>query len=237
MDAGERRKAQARLIEEIERNARDTAHWTGRKVFSASTMDAMARVPRHLFVGDGFERAAYVNRPQPIGHGQTISQPYIVALMTDLLDLEGGERVLEIGTGSGYQAAVLSEVLAEAPSDAGGHVYTIEIVRALGEAARKRLADLGRENVTVRIGDGYKGWPAEAPFDAIMVTAAPPNIPQALIDQLKPGGRMVVPVGRAHDRQTLTVVTKDADGRVTIDQVLPVAFVPMVPGRDPGSLN
>jgi protein-L-isoaspartate(D-aspartate) O-methyltransferase len=151
--------------------------------------------------------------------------------MTDLLDLAGGERVLEIGTGSGYQAAVLTEVLT------GGHVYSVETVRALGEAARERLAALGYGNVTVRIADGYKGWPKEAPFDSIMVTAAPPNIPQALVDQLKPGGRMVVPVGRAHDRQTLTVVTKDAAGKIAVDQVLPVAFVPMVPGGDARRLN
>jgi protein-L-isoaspartate(D-aspartate) O-methyltransferase len=147
--------------------------------------------------------------------------------MADLLDLRGGERVLEIGTSSGYQAAVLAEVLAE------GHVYTVEIVRALAEQARARLKEMGYANVTVSTGDGYKGWPGEAPFDAVMVTAAPPAIPQALIDRRKPGGRMVVPVGCAHDRQTLTVVKKDAAGQVTVDQVLPVAFVPMVQSKGP----
>lgn len=235
MDAAKREAARRRLIEEIARNAGETAHWTGRKSFQARTMAAIASVPRHLFVKPEYEVAAYVNRPQPIGHGQTISQPYIVALMTDLLDLTGAERVLEIGTGSGYQTAVLAAVLAG--EGRGGHVFTVEVVRALGEAARRRLAELGFDNVTVRIADGYKGWPAEAPFDAIVVTAAPPKIPQALIDQLKPGGRMVVPVGRAHDRQTLSVVSKDAAGAVTVDQVLPVAFVPMVPGADDSRNN
>lgn len=225
MDAGERREAQARLIEEIGRNARDTAHWTGRKAFAASTMDAMARVPRHLFVSEGFERAAYVNRPQPIGHGQTISQPYIVALMTDLLDLDGDETVLEIGAGSGYQTAVLAEVLA------GGHVYSIETVPELAALAARRLHALAYGNVTVRQGDGYDGWPEHAPYDAIIVTAAPERVPDALVEQLAPGGRMAIPIGRPHDRQTLAVVRKSAAGKVKIDHLLPVAFVPMVGGR------
>ncbi|PIW27996.1 MAG: protein-L-isoaspartate O-methyltransferase [Rhodospirillales bacterium CG15_BIG_FIL_POST_REV_8_21_14_020_66_15] len=209
-----------RLLGEIEQDARDTAFWTGRKAFSDRTMDAMAAVPRHAFVRDEDEVVAYVNRPQPIGHGQTISQPYIVALMTDMLDLTGTEKVLEIGTGSGYQAAVLSHV--------AGQVFTIEIVESLGLAAEKRLKALGYANVQVRVGDGYLGWPEQAPFDAIMVTAAPEKIPEALIRQLRPGGRMIVPIGRAHDRQTLTLVVKSMDGKVTIESVLPVAFVPMV---------
>ena len=227
MDPERRETAHKKLLDEIAKNARETANWTGRAAFSDAVMAAMARVPRHLFVKPEHEPAAYVNRPQAIGHGQTISQPYIVALMTDLLDLSGTERVLEIGTGSGYQAAVLAEMLP------AGRVYTVEIVRALSEAAAKRLADLGHGNISVRTGDGYNGWPKEAPFDAIMVTAAPPKVPQALIDQLKPGGRMVVPVGRAHDRQTLSVVRKDAAGKVAIDQMLPVAFVPMVQSKGP----
>ncbi|MDA0676229.1 MAG: protein-L-isoaspartate(D-aspartate) O-methyltransferase [Proteobacteria bacterium] len=190
------------------------------------TLAAIERVPREIFVPDAFKDKAYDNVALPIGHEQTISMPMEVAQMTQALEVGDRMKVLEIGTGSGYQAAVLAEVLG------AGHVYTVEVVRALGEAARKRLKDLGYDNVTQRIGDGYKGWPAEAPFDGVLVTAAPPKIPQALIDQLRPGGRMVVPVGRAHDRQTLSVVTKDASGHVSVDQILPVAFVPMVPGRD-----
>ena len=222
MDAAKLEQAHHRLIREFRRDALDTANWTGRKEFSDATMKAMAAVKRHLFVLPEHEVAAYVNRPQSIGHGQTISQPYIVALMTDFLDLNGDEKILEIGTGSGYQAAVLGEVLKT------GHVYTIEIVEALAKAATKRLKELKYANVTVRHGDGYKGWPENAPFDAIIVTAAPETIPEALTEQLIPGGRMIVPIGRAHDRQTLTLVRKGNDGQVTVDKVLPVAFVPMV---------
>lgn len=214
-----------RLLDEIAQDARDTAFWTGRKAFSDNTMAAMAAVPRHEFVRDGDEVVAYINRPQPIGHGQTISQPYIVALMTDLLDLDGTEKVLEIGTGSGYQAAVLAH--------AAARVFTVEVVEELGRAATERLAALHYGNVFVRIGDGYLGWPEEAPFDAIIVTAAPERIPEALIHQLRPGGRMIVPIGRAHDRQTLTLVVKGLDGKVTVDSVLPVAFVPMVKAKEP----
>ena len=225
MDAGERQKALHRLIAEIERNARDTAHWTGRKAFSKRTMAAMARVPRHRFVKPDHEVAAYANRPQPIGHGQTISQPYIVALMTDLLNLAGHETVLEIGTGSGYQTAVLAEVLDR------GHIYSVETVGALADQARRRLADMDYANVTVRHGDGYDGWAEHAPFDAIVVTAAPERMPSTLVEQLAPGGRMAVPIGGPHDRQNLAVVSKSTSGEVTIDHVLPVAFVPMVPSK------
>ncbi len=212
-----------RLLDEIEQDARDTAFWTGRKAFSERTMAAIAAVPRHEFVQPGDAVVAYINRPQPIGHGQTISQPFIVALMTDLLDLNGTEKVLEIGTGCGYQAAVLSRVAAR--------VHTVEVVEALGRAAGDRLKRLGIDNVYVRIGDGHAGWPEEAPFDAIIVTAAPPRIPDALIRQLRPGGRMILPVGRAHDRQTLTRVVKTADGKIRTEPVLSVAFVPMVSAR------
>lgn len=222
MDTGEREKAKRRLIAEIERNARETAHWTGRQAFSESTMAAMARVPRHRFVAPAYRVAAYVNRPQPIGHGQTISQPYIVALMTDLLDLGGAERVLEIGAGSGYQAAVLAEVLGE------GRVYSVECVPALAERARRRLADMDYANVIVIEGNGYDGHPEQAPFDAIIVTAAPEHVPDALVAQLKPGGRMVVPIGRPHGRQTLMLVRTDAAGGIDKKPLLPVAFVPMV---------
>ena len=183
-------------------------------------MTAMAVVPRHNFVLSGDEAVAYVNRPQAIGHGQTISQPYIVALMTDFLDLTGSEKVLEIGSGSGYQAAVLAQV--------ADQVFTIEIVKELAQSAAQLLDRLGCERDHVRRGDGFLGWLEEAPFDAIMVTAAPERIPQALVDQLKPGGRMIIPIGRAHDRQILTLAVKDASGQTSTDNVLPVTFVPMV---------
>tara|TARA_R110002073_G_scaffold29647_1_gene93176 strand:- start:1106 stop:1852 length:747 start_codon:yes stop_codon:yes gene_type:complete len=213
-----------RLLVEIAQDARDTAFWTGRKAFSDSTLAAVAAVPRHEFVRGGDTVIAYINRPQPIGHGQTISQPYIVALMTDLLDLDGTEKVLEIGTGSGYQAAVLAH--------AAARVFTVEVVAELGRAAAERLKALRYGNVSVRIGDGYRGWAEEAPFDAIMVTAAPERIPEDLVRQLRPGGRMILPIGRAHDRQTLTLVVKGMDGTVRADSVLAVAFVPMVKGKE-----
>jgi len=224
MDSAQLERSHHRLLREIERDALETQRWTGRARFSERTMAAMAKVPRHKFVRPEDEVVAYVNRPQTIGHGQTISQPYIVALMTDLLDLVGTERVLEIGTGSGYQAAVLAET--------ADQVFTIEIVPELAQSATKRLAELGYDSVHVREGDGFKGWPEEAPFDAIMVTAAPERIPEALVKQLKPGGRMIIPIGRAHDRQTLTLVVKDERGQPTVEHVLPVAFVPMVKGKD-----
>jgi protein-L-isoaspartate(D-aspartate) O-methyltransferase len=198
-------------------HARATAAHTGRASFSPQVLNAMAAVPRHRFVPPAWQTQAYADRPLPIGHGQTISQPFIVALMTELLDLKGGERVLEIGTGSGYQAAVLAELARE--------VYTIEIVDPLGRQAADALKALGYRNVEVRVGDGYRGWPERAPFDAIIVTAAPPAIPQALIDQLRPGGRMVVPVGRQFETQVLTVIEKRADGAITR------RFVPMVEAR------
>ena len=213
-------KARQRLLAEIELNARDTERWTGRRRFADRVMAAIRAVPRHAFMPDGYEVAAYVNRPQPIGHGQTISQPYIVALMTDLLDLEGTERVLEVGAGSGYQAAVLAETVAR--------VYSLEVVPELAERARERLAGLGYANVEVKVGDGWAGWPEKAPFDAVMVTAAAAHMPDALVGQLKPGGRMVIPIGRPYASQMLKLVTKDAAGDVAVEDVLPVAFVPMV---------
>ena len=187
-----------------------------RGIRAESVLEAMRRVPRHRFVPRSVEDSAYDDRPLSIGHGQTISQPYVVAFMTDALQLDGYERVLEIGTGSGYQAAVLAEV--------AGEIYTIEIVTALAERAESTLRELGYTNVHVRAGDGYRGWPAHAPFDAIMVTAAPNHIPQPLIDQLAIGGRMILPVG---DRsQDLVLIVKTAEG-VTKRSVLPVRFVPM----------
>ena len=180
-------------------------------------LQAMKKVPRHLFVPKNLQNAAYWDRPLPIGHGQTISQPYIVALMTEQLKLTGKEKVLEIGTGSGYQAAILAEIAKE--------VYTIEIIAALGEQARIRLKNLGYQNVHVKIGDGYRGWPEQAPFDAIIVTAAPRQIPQPLIDQLKNGGRMIIPVGDLY--QELILITKNSKGIIKKKSILPVIFVPM----------
>ena len=213
-------KARDRLLVEIAANARETENWTGRGRFSDAVMAAMKHVPRHEFVDPKDVVAAYVNRPQQIGFGQTISQPYIVALMSDLLDLEPTDRVLEIGTGCGYQAAVLAELAAR--------VYSIETVEQLAQGARERLKSLGYDNVEVKTGDGFEGWPEEAPFDAIIVTAAPERIPQTLVDQLRPGGRMAVPIGRVHETQSLVRLIKDADGRAIEQAMLPVAFVPMV---------
>jgi protein-L-isoaspartate(D-aspartate) O-methyltransferase len=193
----------------------------GRDHLSEPVALAMARVPRHEFVPPELRGNAYANHPLPIGHGQTISQPTIVAMMTDLLALAPDARVLEVGTGSGYQAAVLSEVVTQ------GEVFTIEIVADLARTARKRLAKLGYENVVVHTGDGYLGLPDEAPFDGIMVTAAAEKIPPPLLEQLKPGGRLVMPIGGQGETQWLTLVGKDADGEIDRRVVLPVRFVPL----------
>ena len=188
-------------------------------VTDARVLDAMRTVPRHLFVPPELQAQAYEDRPLSIGHGQTISQPYIVALMTELLDTEPHERVLEVGTGSGYQAAVLA-VLVDA-------VYSIEIVEPLGRSAETALSAAGATNVHLRIGDGYRGWPEAAPFDAIIVTAAPDHVPQPLIDQLAVGGRMVIPVGDAWATQELMLLEKTADGELRRKRVMPVRFVPL----------
>lgn len=188
-----------------------------RSISDPAVLEAMARVPRHLFVPANVRPEAYADTALPIGHGQTISQPYIVALMSSLLGVNPGDRVLEIGTGSGYQAAVLAEM--------GTEVWTIEIIAPLGERAERTLQDLGYGSIHVRIGDGYQGWPDQAPFDAVIVTAAPPLIPKPLLDQVKTGGRIVVPVGGAF--QDLLVLTKRADGGFDERTVLPVRFVPM----------
>jgi protein-L-isoaspartate(D-aspartate) O-methyltransferase len=203
---------------EAERRARMVeTQIVARGVRDARVLAAMKQVPRHLFV-DARERAqAYEDHPLPIAGNQTISQPYIVALMTELADLTPTEKVLEIGTGSGYQSAVLSRL--------AGEVYSIEIVPELARESAGRLRDLGYGNVTVKEGDGYRGWPEHAPFDAILVTAAPDRIPQPLLDQLAPGGRMVIPVGSFF--QELKVLTKDSDGKITEKDILPVRFVPM----------
>ncbi len=180
-------------------------------------LGAMRKVPRHLFVAEKYWSEAYDDHPLPIGSGQTISQPYIVALMTEQLALKGGDKVLEIGTGSGYQAAALAEI--------AGEVYTIEIICPLADAAKERLQQMGYINISVKCGDGYRGWPEQAPFDAIIVTAAPDKIPQPLLDQLKPGGRMVIPVGGLH--QELILIRKKTDGTIEQQSVIPVRFVPM----------
>ncbi len=186
-------------------------------VSDEKVLEAMRKVQRHEFVPEQHRDDAYDDRPLPIGMDQTISQPYIVAYMTQMLKLGGDEKVLEIGTGSGYQAAVLAEI--------AGEVYTIEILGPLARNAEKTLNRLGYQNIHVRVGDGYKGWPEHAPFDAIIVTAAPGHIPQPLVDQLKPGGRMVIPVGEWY--QELKLITKDQNGNVEVHKDLPVMFVPM----------
>lgn len=211
--------ARAALVREVEAGIRDTAAQTGVARLSDPVRAALARVPRHRFVPLSLVDAAYADRPLPIGMGQTISQPTIVALMTELARPRPDARVLEVGTGSGYQAAILAECVAR--------VYTIEIVAPLGEQARALLAELGYRNVDVRIGDGYAGWPDAAPFDAVVVTAAPDHVPQPLVDQLKPEGRMVIPVGREGGIQQLLVITKDRDGRAATRRTIPVRFVPL----------
>lgn len=189
-------------------------------VTDGRVLRAMRSVPRHEFVPEELRELAYVNRPLPIGHGQTISQPYVVARMTELLELEPGDSVLEVGTGSGYQAAVLAEIT--------DRVFSVEIVRDLARTARQRLRRLGYEEVAVRHGDGYEGWSEHAPFHAIIVTAAPERVPDALVRQLARGGRMVIPVGPRGETQVLTVVRRTADGSVEREEVSFVRFVPMV---------
>lgn len=194
-----------------------------RDIQDTLVLDAMESVPRHRFVPEAYRDRAHADRPLPIPEGQTISQPYIVALMSQLAQVRPGEKVLEVGTGSGYQAAVLAEM--------GARVYTIEIVERLARTARQRLGRLGYDRVAVRHGDGYRGWPEEAPFDAIVVTAAPEELPDPLVEQLAPGGRLVAPVGPRNRTQYLTLVEKSADGETTRRRLTPVRFVPMV--REP----
>jgi protein-L-isoaspartate(D-aspartate) O-methyltransferase len=207
------------MVQEIAQDARDTSYYINKKELDPRVMAVMGKVERHKFVPKSEESWAYANRPLPIGHGQTISQPYIVALMTDLLNVEPGDRVLEVGTGSGYQAAVLAELVVK--------VFTIEIIEPLGRAAAKRLAKLQYKNIETKIADGYYGWPAEAPFDAIVVTAAASHIPPPLLRQLKPGGIMVIPVGSRFMVQQLVLVEKDESGEIRTRQILPVRFVPL----------
>jgi protein-L-isoaspartate(D-aspartate) O-methyltransferase len=205
-------ESRERLAEEVVRDGiRDSA-----------TLAAIRTVPRHEFVPPDQRVHAYVNAPLPIGYDQTISQPSIVALMTELIEPRKGKRVLEVGTGSGYQAAILAA--------AGCRVWTIEIFEALANQARDRLARLGYSNVKVRHGDGYAGWPEEAPFEGIMVTAAADSVPPALLQQLAPGGRLVMPVGDPESHQDLVLIQKDAQGRLASQQLVPVRFVPLLRG-------
>ena len=216
-------KQRAEMLADIAAMARATSSETSRPKFSDRVMAAMGRVPRHRLVPPEQVPYAYENRPLPIGHGQMISQPYIVALMTDLLDPKPTDVVLEIGTGSGYQAAVLAELVAK--------VYTIEIVEPVGKRAEGQLAALGYRNIAVRIGDGYLGWPEAAPFDGIVVTAAAPHVPQPLVEQLKPGGRLVIPVGAQWEVQDLLVIEKRPDGSTATKRTIPVRFVPLTRSR------
>ncbi len=214
--------AHTALIEEIAREMRETARWTGRAELSPRVAAALFKVRREAFVPRSFATAAYDNRPLPIAHGQTISQPFVVALMTELLDLRPDDVVLEVGTGSGYQTAVLAEL--------AGKVCSIEVIPELAAGAAAALADQGYANIELRTGDGGLGWPERAPFDAIIVTAAAPHLPPALIEQLRPGGRMIIPVGPRHGDQELVLITKDADATVSRRTIIPVAFVPLTGG-------
>lgn len=212
--------ARREMVAEVEAMVAETRRYTGVADLDEKVMHSLSAVPRHEFVPPSLRVFAYRNNPLPIGEGQTISQPYIVALMTHLMGVDGDMTVLEIGTGSGYQAAVLARL--------ARHVYTIEIIETLGRRAEETLARLGYANVTVKIGDGYIGWEEHAPFDAIIVTAAPEQVPQPLIDQLKPGARMVVPVGPQHGYQSLQVLEKQQNGEVNTTDILPVGFVPFI---------
>ena len=224
--------ARKTMVEKIALEVGGTRKWLGKDALDPRVMAAMEKVPRHLFIPEANRASAYDNRPQPIGHGQTISQPYMVAIMTDLAEPGPQDRVLEIGTGCGYQTAVLAELAAK--------VYSVEVVPELATPVTERLVGMGYGNVEVRIGDGALGWAEHAPFDAIVVTAAAwRRVPPALVEQLAPGGRLVIPVDRSkaaarypfHDQeQDLLVIVKDEKGRLTERNILPVAFVPLVEG-------
>ncbi len=207
------------MLAVVQHMVASTESYIGKNSLDPRVEQAIMTVPRHQFVPPSSRAHAYENRALPISHNQTISQPYIVALMTDLAALTPESVVLEVGTGSGYQAAVLSELAA--------HVYSIEIIEPLGLKARLLLHELNYDNVTVKIGDGYHGWPEHAPFDAILVTAAAEHIPEQLIQQLKPGGRLVIPVGGRGQDQSLRILMKTADGQIEQQDILPVAFVPL----------
>lgn len=193
-----------------------------RGIKDTNVLNAMLKVPRHEFVPERYKSQAYADHPLPIGHGQTISQPYIVALMTELVDIKKGEKALEIGTGSGYQAAILAEII--------DSVFTIEIIKELGESAKETLQKLGYKKVNINIADGYYGWKEHAPFDAIIVTAAAEHIPPPLIEQLSENGKMVIPVGHPYQVQNLLLVEKK-NGKVTSKNIIPVRFVPLTRGK------
>ena len=208
-----------KMIRAIEADVIATSAYLDKNSLDPRVMEAMNTVPRHALVPTKYRSKAYLNRPLPIGYGQTISQPYIVAIMTDLLNTQPEHRVLEVGTGSGYQASILSRLVQQ--------VYTIEIIEELGMRATKDIAELGYNNIQVRISDGYYGWEQHAPFDCIVVTAAASHVPPPLIQQLKPGGRMIIPVGSSFLTQQLLLIVKDNEGNVTTQQILPVRFVPL----------
>ncbi len=223
-DPDEYARQRMALIKEISNDVRATAFYLGRAELDPRVLKAMEQVPRHEFVPLQERKRAYLNQPLAIGHGQTISQPYIVAIMTDLIEPSAHHRVLEVGTGSGYQAAVLAELVKE--------VYSIEIIEPLGRSADIRLKQLGYTNVTTRVGDGYYGWSENAPFDAIVVTAAASHVPPPLLKQLKPGGLMVIPVGSRFLVQQLVLIRKNEDGSLVTRQLLPVRFVPLTGKHD-----
>ena len=220
----EMRKARNRMVQEIELDVKATSARIGRPQLNEKVMQIMAEVPRHEFVSEDERSFAYLNRPLPIGYGQTISQPYVVALMTDLLAVSPDAKVLEVGSGSGYQAAILSRLVKE--------VHSIEIIPELANECRERMIRLGYGNVTIHQGDGYYGLESEAPFDAIIVTAAAAYIPPPLVQQLRSGGRMVIPVGAQFTVQYLMLVEKDDQGKISARQVLPVLFVPLTGKRE-----
>ena len=216
------RKNQQEMLADIEDEVRYTRSLIGKDALDVRVMEAMRKVPRDEFVPPNMKSAAFENGPLPIGCGQTISQPYIVALMTDMVAPEPEHRILEIGTGSGYQTAILSQLCRK--------VYSVEVVEKLGAAAAELFKKLGYHNIETRIGDGYQGWPEHTPYDGIIVTAAATHIPAALVEQLKPGGRMAIPVGLPYSHQELMLVRKDEQGKTLTESVLGVAFVPMVDG-------
>ena len=220
---GEFDVARHQMVEEVSADMASSSSYGTRSAFGPAVIAAMEKVERHRFVPADLAAYSYLNRPLPIGYGQTISQPFIVALMTDLMNVRAGDTVLEIGTGSGYQAAVLAEIVSS--------VYSIEIVEPLGREAAQRLKSLGYRNVKTKVGDGYYGWPEAGQFDAIIVTAAASHVPPPLIRQLKPGGRIVIPLGTQFMTQYLMLVEKHKDGSVTTRQILPVAFVPLTGGH------
>ena len=212
------------MLRTIESETEFTKDLTGRTSLDPRVMEAMKHVPRDEFVPRAMKFKAFSNNALPIGEGQTISQPFIVALMTDLLETQQDHRILEIGTGSGYQAAILSRLVK--------HVYSLEIVPALAEQARQKLSKLGYDNVEVKIGDGHSGWPAQAPYDGIIITAAASHLPPKLLEQLKPGGRLVIPLGMPYMHQELLLVSKDLNGQCHTRDILGVVFVPMSGGSE-----